>query len=744
MKHHRVKIVSRLIAPVGRSQLFIAIGIGLCCSAGLLLTASGKLNQAAYVDPYIYAGYVHDYPRLLARFGPTYYSERIAFVYPERVFAHLFGLEGGYFALRLAMLASAVAATFAIGLRFYGFAPALLAAVWLSFTPWLPRALLWTYPDGFAAVYVLVGTACLLVPTRKRLIGHVAAGAAFALSADCNLFLLAICGLLGPGWAFFYRRDGVVWLARAILALAVGFFGTYLVMALFLYIRFPGYGFSFELRSIQEALTVVGGQQQVWYEPLSTIIWEYHDFKLLIPVTLLLAAFAVVARRSMFVRSPTSHTDFPVLVISYLASIICLFLVFHFGLRGFVFSDESYTTYVVPGCVLALIVLGGEAELRGGRIVGAAAVYGGAGLILVWWLAEPVLPHSAIASNFYFWLAVAAVATAAAVALCRTAAASVVLVVGIVLLSTSLYQKSFYQIRATPHEAEATEWDVYRGAIFLQQFINANVSPNKSLGFWYTGDHQSFLNSIQSMYLWSFTRVFPPDGIGMPLVDKEFRDRITRGLVGLVRVPAPIRDLILLGLSDNETNAGLAALERAGLPLGDVEVKRTRFQGHLWGYTAVLIEMKSPARTLGPLSFDVPIANLNIHEKVSLSLASLTPSNGASVSLLADGLRLTTAAAQWSYSLTDSLRPELQSVHGAVVVRLRLQVEEGKVGVAVSTVGNISSLIREVGVDVAPQAQEVDLDLPDGDTADLLIVRNQSPSGRSRAMLYSVDLLRPK
>ena len=107
-------------------------------------------------------------------------------------------------------------------MRFYGFAPALLAAVWLSFTPWLPRSLLWTCVDGVAIAYLVVGAAFLLGPTRRPLACHMAAGAAIAV--NCNLFVLTICWLLGPGWAFFYRREGICWLARAILALAVGFF----------------------------------------------------------------------------------------------------------------------------------------------------------------------------------------------------------------------------------------------------------------------------------------------------------------------------------------------------------------------------------------------------------------------------------------------------------------------------------------------------------------------------------------
>ena len=296
MKTERVRVgeyQGAALARIVRSRVLIALGFGLCCAAGLLVTAGATLNQAT-IDPYVYAGYINDYSDLIKRFGPTYYSDRVAFIFPNGVFAYFFGLEGGYFALRFVALASAVAAVFSIGVRFYGYAPAILAGVWLSFTPWLPRSLLWTYPDGIGVVYLLVGVALLLVPSRRRLTYHALAGSAFALAVDCNLFLLLVCGLLGPGWVFFYRREGIAWLARALLALGAGFFGIFLALGFALYVR---YGVLLELATMREAVAELGGHGVSGYEPLSSAFWERHNFVLLIPIAFVLAAFAVVARR---------------------------------------------------------------------------------------------------------------------------------------------------------------------------------------------------------------------------------------------------------------------------------------------------------------------------------------------------------------------------------------------------------------------------------------------------------------
>ena len=730
--------LAKFRAGLHGSKLLFAIVVGICCAAGLLLTAGGKLNQADSLDPYIYAGYAHDYPSLLERFGPTYYSERIAFIYPERVFSDLFGLEGGYLALRLTALAVAVAAVFAIGIRFYSIATATLAAVWLSFTPWLPRSLLWTYPDGMAVVYLLVGIAFLLVPSARRLTGHVIAGVAFMLAINCNLTLLAISGLIVPGWFFFYRREGIGWIARAILAVAFGVFASYLALALIFYIKFPAYSFSFELATFREAVSLLGGRGKNWFKPLATIISQDKNFTLLIPITFALAALLVTARGRITLRSEKGQADFVPLAASYLVCLVGFSLILHFGLSdGFL---SAYTVFFVPGCVLTLIALAGEVERHGGPILGAAAVYAGAGLILLWWLSYPIQPSLQIASSIYLWVILGAVTVVAAVVVATSqhaAVASAALVAGATLLSVSFYQNGFYQIRAVSSADQTIEWDVYRGAMFLQQFVDASVPPKQSIGFWYTGDMELHLNSVQSAYLWDYTRVFPPQSSGMPLLDAKVRSRIAKGMLPLMH---PVTSLILLGVSDAEVDAGLAALEKSGLRLSDAEVRRARFQGELWGYTATLVQMKS-TQTIGPLLTDVQVASPDQRGEISLPIENFRPINGGSVSFRRDELAFTTASTPWSYSLVEHLQSALETVHGPVVLRIRLRVIDGVIGVAVSSRGNISNLIRrEDGIQASRDWQNISLYVSDPSVADLLIIQNESQSGASRAELLSLHL----
>jgi len=86
--------------------------------------------------------------------------------------------------------------------------------------------------------------------------------------------------------------------------------------------------------------------------------------------------------------------------------------------------------------------------------------------------------------------------------------------------------------------------------------------------------------------------------------------------------------------------------------------------------------------------------------------------------------------------------PRANSDYGAAVVRVRLQVEEGAVGVGVSIMGNASTLVREVSVYAAPAMEDVYLFLPDVSAAEYLFIRNESADGPSRVLVHSVDVLR--
>ena len=137
----------------------------------------------------------------------------------------------------------------------------------------------------------------------------------------------------------------------------------------------------------------------------------------------------------------------------------------------------------------------------------------------------------------------------------------------------------------------------------------------------------------------------------------------------------------------------------------------------------------SATPVLGPLLFNVPLSRLE-------------PANNATTSTNSTGLQLATFPQQWSYSLVGRL-PDGDAVSGAATVRVRLEVKDGSVGVAVAAANDLSTLIREVTVDAKPGPQEIDVAIPDLAAAGSIIVRNTSPRGSSHITLTEIGVYRP-
>ena len=611
---------------INSAHLVIALAVGLGCSALVFLTARSVLNQGGALDPFIYAAYIHDYPATLARFGRTYYSTRIAYIYPARALTHLFGLVAGYYIFQILALGVAAASVFVIGLRYFGYRVAFLAAFWLCFTPWLPRELAWTYVDGTAVTYLLLASVFLLVPVKKRLLTYAAAGSAFALAVNCYALVLAVGAFLALGFLLVYKRQSQLPLIFAVLAALAGFCLTYLALALALYVEFPEHGFLFEERTFHIAKELLAGQAANWYVPLSVVFIQMKYFALFIPVTLFVTALALWPGGKTKDRIDVDRVDFARVSIPYLGGVIALALVFHFVIHSEWLSQPSNVIYFLPPSTLVFLFICGQAECRGGRVYGSLALAGGGALIFVLWLMHREIADAVVLSNLYFWIGLAIAMAAAALLLRRARFAALPLIA-----CAAFFPLSFYEFHSQGRHYDdmtarnpALEWDLYRGAIFLQEFVNGHLDPEQGVGFWYSNGVRQF-NSIQSTFLWLYTRLAPPTATnpGMPVVDQAF-----------VEAASKRHFVVLLGLTMDEIDSALAALRAAGFSYHDLQ--RTHFQGQVWSYSAALISLTPPQRSVGSLVFTVQLSELHV-------------AGGASASATAGGLRLITASPQWFY-----------------------------------------------------------------------------------------------
>lgn len=682
----------------------------------LMLTTDYLINQLGFLDPNVYAGYVHDYRQTAERFGQTYYSSRIAYIYWDLVAAKLLGTDAGYIICRFVMFAIAAGSVYAIAIRSYGIGTAVLATAWLLFIPWLPRSLLWTHYDGFAIVYLLVALALLVIPIRRSLIAHVFAGAAFSLAVNCNLFGISIGGAFAPSWWILYRQNGWRWMASHGLAAFFGFLVTYIALGAAYGAQFQAGGSFIEGAAFGMAKALVGGMAKNWFVPISGLL-QAQIYIPIIPIVIFAALLALTLTR----RDAPSSSDYLVRLrlaaLTYLGSIIALEVVLHFVMSVHSLGFIYYLVYLLPASILGLIVLVGEWEIARNKPTGMFVAAAG---LFVFWLAKPYLPYVSLFESVWTWVAIGVITIVAAalpgrgLALAGYGACTIALVVYMIAKPTST--RPIYDIRTLDSQRSQDEWDNYHGGIFLQQFVGARVPTDRLLGFWYGSGtrERSRFDSMQSFYLWGYSRLFAGSTLedGMPNLNET------------VQAAIKSKDsVVLMGFDDKELDAGLEAMRNASISYRETD--RASYRGKKIGYSMSLIEiLPDSPKAVSPLA--------------AIKLDQMIATPGSKTAFSPEGLDLTTEICQWCYSLSMVLGKEAVAAGKQVGLRVSVDVQSGVLGIAAADIDNQSNIRTEKRTSSKAFTQVVDLPIPAEGAR--IIIRNQSTKGPSRAVIRSLEL----
>ena len=157
-----------------------------------------RMARVAMIDPYLYSGYLQNGRDLITRYGDGYYyGVRLGFILPARASYLAFGAVPGFYVFRYVLALVAIAPTYLLFRRLYGWpAGALAVAVVLS-----SPVVLWAwgtdYPDSAAISYLFAGTACLVMPAatgRRRLAWVLLAGVALTLTVHSQVIAAPLVG----------------------------------------------------------------------------------------------------------------------------------------------------------------------------------------------------------------------------------------------------------------------------------------------------------------------------------------------------------------------------------------------------------------------------------------------------------------------------------------------------------------------------------------------------------------------
>jgi hypothetical protein len=508
------------------------------------------LIQAGGLDAFIYTSYIQNYLELARRFGLTYYSTRIAHLYPARLMVALFGTVPGYFAYRYLLLCAACGSVWLLARKHYTTPVAFFAVVLAACHPWLLRSLFWDHYDSSGVVYLLLATAVLSTAGPQDRWRLFLAGGFYALAASCNAFLLAVGAALFFSYLVVYVRRRLTDLVRFVAVSLAGFLAFYFSLCAIHYRELPAQGIFFDLLTLGFAESMVTGLGRRWHVDVLPLVgrgWTH----LLVPAVILSAIVVLVLLRRARRNAVLLHS------LLNLALVVALYVVLDFVFKVAVISLFYYFIYLFPATLFCVTVLMGEVALVvDNRTQSIVLLVAGAMSVAAYatyprW--APVIFHPRVP-----WVAVLGVAavTGAAIGTRHPRLGLTLLVLTAVASPVPFYTMPRRYYSVIHDDDPDLEWDVYRAAVELRHVVSHYPSSVGAAGFWYTNSPDSFLNSVQSMFLWGYSRLAAPGDpdAGMPAVTDQVRQRIQM-----------FRYLFLLGERLEEIEQGRQALEAAGV-----------------------------------------------------------------------------------------------------------------------------------------------------------------------------------
>lgn len=693
----------------------LAICVGLPLLAVWLVPSS--LNQADYLDPSLYSALIHNYGELIERFGPTYYSTRIAFIFPAKAFYALFGDHAGYFIFHVALLSLITGAVFVFARRWMGVAVATIAAVITATGPWSLRFFLHEYVEGAAIAYLFAGFA-LASTSPHRKWASLLAGVMFALAVNSYVLSIAYGGAFALGWLILMRAPLPQLLYRMLLIL-IGFVACYALLCVALYAAYPAVGPFFEMTTYLNSVGLLSGGASRWFHPLDVVIRDGAYYAFLPFVT-----FAVLAAVILFDRRPEPDVRrFQLASLVHLGAVCAGLLTLHFVVRAGVFYFPWSMAFSFPATMLGWVSILGPAVLRLAPSRRAALAAGVAVTCVVllftarYWLRERVDLY-----DIYIAIAFAAVGGLALFARFRVVALAV-MVLGFATLPYryhdpgSRYSKFFSDMHRA--RAEVIEQDVMAGGWALIDLVSEYAPVEQGqLGIWHPLPAPDNFTSLSSYMFWGYSLIMAPDS-GMPvLTDTTERSIENRAF------------LVLLAPSEYQITQGLQALQAEPIPF--VPIREGVWQGRQWGYAYALVRI-APAweRELTATPSLLQAYPLN----------SISAMGNGRLAAGADNVRIVTDNRPGAFSAIMDVGPAA-AVDTPVYLKIRMRVENGLLQL-VLTQRNWPSDYQHFTRNVGATSDIVTIYLPveERDADRLLIVANGSGGGQSVGEVYSVELI---
>jgi hypothetical protein len=497
------------------------------------------------IDSFFYTGYISSYNDLFNRYGLTYYSARIAGIFPS---AFLFNLFGGisYFIIRYIHLLLAEIILYNIAKKFITKKLSILFSLVMIINPLYLNAFATDYPTGYANTYFLIAMYALLIINRKLykffLFGFFSS---LAFNSNETFSMFAIAPML-LAYLFIYIKQKKEILLGLFFSLN-GFLLAQSLLSLIFIVLINGNdsNFFFQKKSLEVAKwLIIDGGAGNWAVP-------FLNRNLIIILSILFILFYTsvkIVNKDKFKRSASTEQ----LITKFLRlwSLLTLLLILfnHFILHGGLIGWRVFMAYWIPILTISLLYI---FYLNTDNKFFAPIIFLSITLILV----------IRLLNNFEFnllliYLVITFLIYKEIVREIKYRNSKVLsfdyLFSGMLFLYIFFGSVVVFNETLNRYQRIGTDrFEVYHTALEFQEFIQDFAGSN--VVFWYP-ETDSNLISIQSIFLWGYSCLTCANGPDFPSLTSDQLNVINSKT-----------DLILMTRDEFETKQALSTL--SSLPL---------------------------------------------------------------------------------------------------------------------------------------------------------------------------------
>lgn len=546
-----------LLAPFLSLGIYIALGHTWITQRG--------------IDPYIYTGYIRSYAILLEDFGYTYYSNRLSHLIPSMLFIEWFGDWRGYQIYRLVLWSAGFWGSWMLARKFISGYWSLAIATLFVFHPWFNASLFWEHYDSTAIVWLLWLLVCI-VQVIHRLQGAqrlsvgwlLGGGLCYLFAGNANSYLLGVGGLF---WAsaflvvFVYRgfRKAVWFQFWGAIGFILGYVALVLILNLILYPNPEGW--YYDLLSILMSLTFFDGGGVQWHRYIWEFVLERRGYYALLPLAV---TGAVCYQCLLSLRHREKLADAWMVrwfTAINLILVTALFLTLDIVFRAAVINLFFYFVYWLPatflgGLLLCQIICESMpiAEMASRVRLWKWSVAIAVGITL---LVPVLLAQSSIATWTTLYIVLIGVLFIAIWVLLGKQFSirrqGLAVIAGLALaVSIPLFNLASHRSYPTEDQQQIAK-EQWMLVIEFAQLFEEVREPGERYMFWYNED--GLFDAINSYYLWGYSRLRSSgngEGDFSKLKDEE-KMKLKE-----------VQQLILLGHSPQEIEAGVTTLDREG------------------------------------------------------------------------------------------------------------------------------------------------------------------------------------